>query len=99
MKHLNICAYSISLFIYIKSRFNKKIKLIYLIKNISNNTFGIYLIHPLIIEIIKKYKINKLFFPIKLIYRIPLVSSFIFISSLLITKIIKSIPFVGNTIF
>lgn len=100
--NLNVCIYSISIFIYIKSRFNKiklKKRTIHFIKLISNNTFGIYLIHPLIIESMKNYKINKLFLYIKLVYRIPLVSSFIFISSLLISRIIKFIPIIGNNIF
>ena len=99
--YLNIFVYTISLFIFIKSTFNNnnlKKRITHFLKMISNNTFGIYLIHPLIIETIKKYKINKFFSSIKIIYRIPLISSFIFISSLLISKIIKFIPLIGNDI-
>ena len=100
--YLNIFTYSISIFIYFKSRFNKiklKKKTIYFIKMISKNTFGIYLVHPLILETIIKYKINKLILSIKIVYRIPLASLFIFISSLLITQIFKFIPLIGNNIF
>ena len=99
---LNIFAYTISIFIFIKSIFSKnnlKKRTTCFIKIISNNTFGIYLIHPLIIEIIEKYKLNGLFLSIKIIYRILLFSSFIFISSLLISIIFKLIPFIGNNIF
>ena len=98
-KYLNIFTYSTSIFIFIKNHFNNKNnnkKKTNLIKNISDNTFGIYLIHPLIIEKLEKYKFNELISSIKIIYRIPLASTFIFLSSLLISFIIKYIPFIGK---
>lgn len=97
--NLNIIIYSASIFILIKNLFNNQNQISNFIKIISNNTFGIYLIHPLIIDKIKLNKFNKLFSSLKIIFRIPLICSFIFILSLLISIIIKYIPIIGNYIF
>ena len=100
-EYLNIAVYSISIFIFIKNQFtNKNLnKKICLIKIISSNTFGIYLIHPLIIEKIKKYRILKFTLFIKLLFRIPMITSFIYLSSLLISIMIKYIPLIGKYLF
>ena len=98
--NINIIIYSASIFILTKNLFNRNNSQISnFIKIISNNTFGIYLIHPLIIDKINWNKINKLFSSLKVIFRIPLICSLIFILSLLISIIIKYIPIIGNYIF
>ena len=69
---INILFYSISIFVLFKEKFNnlylnKKI----VIKKISNYTFGIYLIHPLIIEKISKnlyFSYFRLIIPLKTLY-------------------------------
>ena len=99
-EYLHIAVYSISIFILIKNHFtNKKLSKIYLIKIISNNTFGIYLVHPLIIEKTKYYRIFKFTLFIELIFRIPIIASFIYLFSLLISIIIKYIPLIGKYLF
>jgi surface polysaccharide O-acyltransferase-like enzyme len=100
-EYLNIAVYSISIFILIKNQFsNKKSnQKTCLIKIISNNTFGIYLVHPLIIEKTKKYRIFKFALFIKPLFRIPMITSFIYLSSLLISIMIKYIPLIGKYLF
>ena len=93
-ENLNILFYSISIFVLFKEKFNnlslnKKI----VIKKISNYTFGIYLIHPLIIEKISK---NLYFSYFRLI--IPLKTLIVFILSLLFSIILKHLPFLGKYI-
>lgn len=100
-EYLNIAVYSISIFILIKYHFtNKKLnQKICLIKIISNNTFGIYLIHPLIFEKTKQLRIFKFTLFVKLIFRIPMITSLIYLFSLLISIIIKQIPLIGKYLF
>ena len=92
--NLNILAYSTSIFVFLKANFkniNNKIKII--IKKISYYTFGIYLIHPIIIRIIMaifgKYSSSNL------LVSIPINSLMVFTLSLIICIIIKKIPFIG----
>ena len=72
------------IFIFFKIYFNDlKLIKIYVIKFISKSTFGVYLIHPLIIEILRNN--NKYIkFNLDIIYRIPYISIIVFIISLLI---------------
>ena len=96
--YLNISIYSISIFIFIKNLFINKMynQKLSLIKIISSNTFGIYLVHPLIIEKVNKYKIYKFTLFTRILFRIPMLTSFIYLSSLLISIMIKYIPLIGK---
>lgn len=96
-RHLNIAAYSAMIFLFIKNLFNNdKFHTKYnFSKIISKNTFGIYLIHPLILEN-KELKIFEKALSIKLIFRIPLITFLTYLSSLFISIIIKYIPLIGN---
>lgn len=96
--NLNVALYSVSIFIFFKNLFMNKKNMQNLIIIISKNTFGIYLVHPLIIEVIQKLKILR-FFKINIIFRIPMVASLIYVTSLFISILIKYIPFVGSYIF
>lgn len=94
---LNVFFTSTSVFIFFKNNFNnlkinKKFKFI---RRISYYTFGIYLIHPLILEILIN-KFNKLSLSKNIIYLIPLISIFIFMLSLIISILLKFIPFIGK---
>lgn len=95
--NLNILAYSTSIFIIAKIYFNNlNSKSRDFIKKISNYSFGIYLIHPLIIN--KFYKFQYYFSFMDIFYKIPIISLIIYIISLIISIIIKFIPFIGNYI-
>ena len=98
-KNINVLIFTISIFIFFKQNFNiSNLNKKNLIRNISNHTFGIYLIHPLIIEFLflKVFSFSK---NLNLIYHIPLMSLIIYIISLLIAIIIKKLPFIGNFLF
>ena len=92
--NLNILFYSASIFVLFKEKFNnlslnKKL----IIKKISNYTFGIYLIHPLIIETIVKnfyFSYFRLFIPLKTLI--------VFILSFLFSVLLKNIPILGKYI-
>ena len=93
-ENLNILFYSISIFVLFKEKFNNlslNIKIVS--KKISNYTFGIYLIHPLIIE-----KILKNFYFSYFRLFIPLKTLIVFILSLLFSIVLKHLPFLGKYI-
>ena len=86
--------YSISIFVLFKEKFNNlslNIKIV--TKKISIYTFGIYLIHPLIIE-----KILKNFYFSYLGLFIPLKAIIVFILSLIFSIVLKHLPFLGKYI-
>ena len=77
--NLNILLYSTSIFVFFKLNLNNyKINLF--LKRISNYTFGIYLIHPLVLYQIRR--ISRDFVSIKLLFKIPLISIIVFLISL-----------------
>lgn len=93
--NLNILLYSTSIFVFFKLNLNNyKINL--LLKRISNYTFGIYLIHPLVLYQIRR--ISRDFVSIKLLFKIPLISIIVFLISLMICIIIKILPIFGKYI-
>ena len=93
--NLNILLYSTSVFVFFKYNLNNY-KINQLLKRISNYTFGIYLIHPLILHHIRR--ISGDFASIKMLFKIPLLSIIVFILSLMICVIIKYTPIVGKYI-
>ena len=91
--NLNILLYSTCIFIFFKLNLNSyKINIFF--KKISIYTFGIYLIHPLILH--KLRIISGDFNSIKLLFKIPLLSIIVFILSLLICIMIKLLPIFGT---
>lgn len=93
--NFNIFLYTQSIYFFFKLYFNNlKLIKVDVIKFISRATFGIYLIHPLIINALRKY----LKFNLDIIYRIPYISIIVFLLSLLISIFLKYIPFIGKYI-
>lgn len=75
---------------------DKTIKGEKIIKEISGSTFGIYLIHDLLLEISKKYEVAKFMFePISWVL---IVSIIIFILSLVVITILRRIPVVKRVV-
>ena len=91
--NLHILLYSTSIFTFFKLNLNNY-KINILFKRLSQYTFGIYLIHPLILHKIRI--ITGDFSSIKLIIRIPLISLIVFILSIIICFLIKLTPIIGN---
>ena len=85
-----ILIYSSAVFVYIKEKFKDTNKENKIIKKISENSLGIYAIHPLMLTIFSKILFDKVrvnaFINIGVLYSIALSFSFI------ITSILKKIP-------
>ena len=91
-RYLNIFFYSASIFILFKTHFNSNKKII---QKLAKYTFGIYLVHPFVIDnIIKKLKLFYSDFNFLLL--IPALNIFIFLISLVICFILNSIPIIGK---
>lgn len=91
--YLNILFYSSGIFLLFKNHFNFQIKASVLQK-LSKYTFGIYLIHPFLIEkVIKKFSFN---INLNIVILIPIINIFIFLLSLIICIILNFIPFIGK---
>ena len=95
--YLNILAYSAGIFIFFKENFNAiNINKRKSIKNISNMTLGIYLIHPLIIYYIDKKNVFSFFN--NALFKIPIMALTVYLLSYFICSIIKKLPFLGKHI-
>ena len=96
--YINVFSASIGIFIFFKYNFNnleykKNIKEI--IQKLGRLTFGIYIIHPFVIEELNiRFNINNLSF--EPLYSVPINSLIIFLISLIIVYIIKLIPFINQ---
>ena len=99
--YINVLFTNISIFIFFKYNFNKlnyKKNIKEFIKKIGCLTFGIYIIHPFVIEELKiRFNINILSFDP--LYSIPINSLITFLISLIFTYIIKLIPFINQYVF
>jgi len=96
--NINIFVISISTFIFFKNNFNNleiNKKKNNIIQKIAKFTFGIYLIHPLILENINQ-KFNVYNLQINIILLIPIISLFLFVLSLIICIFLNMIPIIGK---
>lgn len=92
---INILLEAIAVFILFRYKKYKNEKVNLLIRKLSRCCFGIYLVHPLIIEILDGFfGLNKLRY--NPIYMIPVFTLFIFMISFGITLLIKKIPIIKN---
>ena len=92
---INNFFYSIGVFIFFKNNFNlgessnNKI-----VQKLSKLTFGIYLIHPFIIENIIKYNVFKMDFSLEIL--IPIKGFIVFLLSFIFSIILSHIPLLGK---
>ena len=99
--YMNVFFISIATFIFFKYNFNdlknnKRIK--EFIQKIAHLTFGIYIVHPFVIEELNiRIKLNTLSF--EPLYSVPINSLMTFLISLLTVHFFKFIPFVNQYIF
>ena len=100
-KCINVFFPSIAIFIFFKYNFNdlkyrKGIK--EFIQKLGRLTFGIYIIHPLVVDEFNiRFKFNNLSF--EPLYSVPIISLITFLISSLIVYLIKLIPFINQYIF
>ena len=92
---LNNFFYSIGVFIFFKNNFNLgESSNNKMVQKLSKLTFGIYLIHPLIIENIIKYIVFKLDFSLEIL--LPIISFIVFLLSFIFSIILSHIPLLGK---
>lgn len=65
---------------------------------ISNLSFGIYLIHPLMMDLIFKFKVTLVVEKLNPIINIPILDLIVFCLSFVVLKIFKSIPYIKRII-
>jgi surface polysaccharide O-acyltransferase-like enzyme len=100
-KYINVFFPSVAIFILFKYNFNdlkyrKGIK--EFIQKLGRLTFGIYIIHPFVIDEFNiRFKLNNLSF--QPLYSVPIISLITFLISSLIVYLIKLIPFINQYIF
>jgi len=93
---LNMLMVSVGVFVFIKQHCSRESSIlsdrkVRAIGFLSSCTFGIYLVHAMILEIIKnEFGIDSLSFPAYI--SVPVIGCFVFLISLGITVIIKKIP-------
>lgn len=96
--YINVFFASIGVFIFFKYNFNNlkyKKSLKEFIQKLSSLTFGIYIIHPFVLEELNiRFNINNLSF--EPLYSIPIYSLIIFLISLILVYIIKLIPLINK---
>lgn len=95
---INVLFFTIGIFIFAKYHFNKKSKnpsINKLIHVLSKCSFGAYLVHVLIIEILNnQFQINTL--SASPCYMIPLLTIFVAILSFLISYLLSKIPIINQ---
>lgn len=92
-QYLNIFFYTSAIFIVFKNLFYNSKKRIF--QKLSKFTFGIYLVHPFIIEnIMIKFKLFSL--KLNIVFLIPIINLIIFLLSLIICIILNYIPLIGK---
>lgn len=97
---VNILLVSVAVFVFAKQHLNKPVKhgrLANIPAFISKCTLGIYLVHPLIIDSLKRFAgiTNLSFNPV---LSVPVLALSVFVLSLIVSEIIYKIPFVGKWI-
>ena len=93
---LNMLLMSTSVFTYFKYSNILKIPTVSNLSKYTKYTFGIYLIHPLVIFILNKNGLNTLSF--NPIFSVPLIAILVFIISLFITIIFKKTPILNKVV-
>ena len=93
---VNILMMTVAVFVFAKQHMNKPLKsekATCVLSYISKCTFGVYLVHPLIIDCLKRFVgiTNLLFNPI---FSVPILALIVFICSMGISAILNKIPFV-----
>lgn len=88
---------AVSLFYFVKQHTRKNYhfdKVNQIITVFSKNSFGIYLIHPLYIRLIKS--LGLLVLPLPTVFTVPLISLSVLLLSLISSVILKRIPFIKH---
>lgn len=94
---VNVLFESLAIYVWFKYNANKVTKFSHAIRRMSECSFGVYLVHVLILELLElKLGLNTLSF--NAILSVPAISLFVFLISLVISVIIAKIPFLNKYI-
>lgn len=93
---VNVLMMTVAVFVFAKQHMNKLVKsakAMFILSYISKCTFGVYLVHPLIIDCLKRYVgiTNLSFNPI---ISVPILALIVFVCSMGVSAILNKIPFV-----
>lgn len=94
---INVLLESMAVFVWFKYNVNENPKWIKFVRNLSKCTFGVYLVHVLVLELLDKYVgINTL--SLHPLLSVPLISIFVFSVSMVISYFCNKLPWINKYI-
>ena len=94
---LNVLCTSVPIFVFAKQHLNfprMSEKAYALVRKLSKYSFGVYLVHPMVIELLQHFGIDT--FSCNAFFSVPLLAVFVFAVSALISALLNAIPFVKD---
>ena len=94
---LNVLCTSVPIFVFAKQHLNfprMSEKAYALVRKLSKYSFGVYLVHPMVIELLQHFGIDT--FSCNAFFSVPLLAVFVFAVSTLISALLNVIPFIKD---
>ena len=99
---LNVLLTSVPIFVFAKQHLNlssfregdRQAKALAFVRQLSRYSFGVYLVHPMVIELLQHFGIDT--FSCNAFFSVPLLAVFVFAVSALISALLNAIPFVKD---
>ena len=94
---LNVLCTSVPIFVFAKQHLNfprMGEKTYALLRKLSKYSFGVYLVHPMVIELLQHFGIDT--FSCNAFFSVPLLAVFVFAVSTLISALLNVIPFIKD---
>lgn len=94
---LNVLCTSVPIFVFAKQHLNfprMGEKAYALLRKLSKYSFGVYLVHPMVIELLQHFGIDT--FSCNAFFSVPLLAVFVFAVSTLISALLNVIPFIKD---
>lgn len=94
---LNVLCTSVPIFVFAKQHLNfprMGEKAYALVRKMSKYSFGVYLVHPMVIELLQHFGIDT--FSCNAFFSVPLLAVFVFAVSTLISALLNVIPFIKD---
>ena len=94
---LNVLCTSVPIFVFAKQHLNfprMGERAYALLRKMSKYSFGVYLVHPMVIELLQHFGIDT--FSCNAFFSVPLLAVFVFAVSTLISALLNAIPFIKD---
>ena len=94
---LNVLCTSVPIFVFAKQHLNfprMGERAYALLRKLSKYSFGVYLVHPMVIELLQHFGIDT--FSCNAFFSVPLLAVFVFAVSTLISALLNAIPFIKD---